>query len=220
MKKLAIILLIFSMLLLTTSCEVYDFIMQLPSGDNGPTVNPDGTINYVEMTAADYDQLNKLMKEVGNNLTVKVVSNNRGAILNAEYVITGDTVRYTVEQLNMLPTDADINKLPDSMATAYSGEAHLNSKGEIIDDHGEAIALPDGELTSGSFKFDEDNFRNGKRSPDGFEGEVISVSSLLGLKLEVDSMNIKVDYSEEIITRIVLTYVQDDNTVTVTYELG
>lgn len=218
-KRLLTILLIISMLLLTTSCEVYDFIMQLPSGDNGPTVNPDGTITYVDMTAADYDEINKLMDKTGDNVTVKVTSNNRGAILNAEYVITADTVRYTVDQLNKLPEDADINKLPGAMSSSYSGEARINENGEIVSD-GEQIALPEGEVMSGKLNFNEDNFRNGKRSPTGFEGEVISVSSLMGVKMNVDSMTVKVDYDETAISRIILTYVKDKATVTVTYEFS
>lgn len=217
MKKFITVLLILSILLLTTSCQLFDFVNSLPSGDEGPTVNPDGTINYVDMTPADYDQLNKLMGKIGENITVKVVSNNRGAILNAEYVITSDTVRYTVEQLNMLPEDADINKLPEGMTSSYSGEARINESGELIADSGEAIVLPEGEVMSGKINFNEDNFRNGKRSPTGFEGEVISVSSLLGIKLDVDSMSVKVDYQESAIARIVLTYVKDGATVTVTY---
>ena len=217
MKKFITILLILSILLLTTSCQLLDFVNSLPSGDNGPTVNPDGTINYVDMTPADYDQLNKLVGKLDNNVAVKVVSNNRGAILNAEYVITDEAVLYTVEQLNMLPEDADINKLPDSMTSIYNGVARLNEGGEIVTESGEVIALPEGEVLTGKFNFNEDNFREGKRSPTGFEGEVISVSSLLGVKINVDSMKVKVDYHETAIARIVLTYVKDGATVTVTY---
>ena len=220
MKKLLILVLICSMLMLATSCQLYDYIAQLPSGDNGPTVNPDGTITYVDMTAADYDEINKLMDKIGENVTVKVVSNNRGAVLSAEYVITADSVSYTVEQLNMLPEDADINKLPESMTTTYSGEAHRNEAGELIDDSGEAVVLPEGEVMAGSINFSEDNIREGKRSPYGFEGEVVSVSKLLGVKMDVESMHVKVDYSEDAIVRIVLTYVKDKATVTVTYEFS
>ena len=171
MKKLAILLLIFSMLLLMTSCDIYDLITQLAGGGNGPSEDPDDN-NYSEMTDSDYDQLNELFENIGENLTVKVESNNRGVILNAEYVISEDSVRYTVEQLNMLPEDADINKLPESMITEYSGEAHLNENGEIIDEGGEVILLPEGEVMSGNISFDEKNFRDGKRSADGFEGEL------------------------------------------------
>ena len=220
MKKLLTILLTFSMILLMTSCEIYEFIEKLPTGDNGPTVNPDGSINYVDMTAADYDQINKLMKKIGDNVTVTVVSKNRGATLNAEYVVNGDTVKYTLQQLNMLPEDADVNKLPESMIQTQSGEARLGENGELVDNGGTAVTLPEGEVISGKFNFDENNFRNAKRSPDGFEGDVVSVSSLLGVKLEVDSMSVKVSYGDKYITKIVLTYVKADSTVTVTYEFN
>ena len=219
MKKLAILLLIFSMLLLMTSCDIYDLITQLVGGGNGPSEDPDDN-NYSEMTDSDYDQLNELFENIGENLTVKVESNNRGVILNAEYVISEDSVRYTVEQLNMLPEDADINKLPESMITEYSGEAHLNENGEIIVEGGEVILLPEGEVMSGNISFDEKNFRDVKRSADGFEGKVISVSAFLGVDMQVDSMNVKVDYSETSISRMVLTYIKGDATVTVTYEFA
>ena len=219
MKKLAILLLIFSMLLLMTSCDIYDLITQLAGGGNGPSEDPDDN-NYSEMTDSDYDQLNELFENIGENLTVKVESNNRGVILNAEYVISEDSVRYTVEQLNMLPEDADINKLPESMITEYSGEAHLNENGEIIDEGGEVILLPEGEVMSGNISFDEKNFRDGKRSADGFEGEAISVPAFLGVDMQVDSMNVKVDYSETGISRLILTYIKGDATVTVIYEFA
>ena len=219
MKKLAILLLIFSMLLLMTSCDIYDLITQLAGGGNGPSEDPDDN-NYSEMTDSDYDQLNELFENIGENLTVKVESNNRGVILNAEYVISEDSVRYTVEQLNMLPEDADINKLPESMITEYSGEAHLNENGEIIDEGGEVILLPEGEVMSGNISFDEKNFRDGKRSADGFEGEAISVPAFLGVDMQVDSMNVKVDYSETGISRMILTYIKGDATVTVIYEFA
>ena len=217
MKRFITILLILSILLLTTSCELLDFVNSLPSGDNDPTVNPDGSINYVDMTPADYDQINKLVTKLGTNVAIRVVSNNRGALLTAEYVISDEAVVYSVEQLNMLPEDADINKLPDSMTSTYSGVARFNESGEIVTESGEVIALPEGEVLTGKFNFNEDNFREGKRSPTGFEGEVISVSSLLGVKINVDSMKVKVDYHETAIARIVLTYVKDGATVTVTY---
>lgn len=220
MKKLITVLLIISMLLLTTSCDLLEAIQQLPSGDNGPTINPDGTINYVDMTAADYDELNKLVAKVGESFTVKVNGNYNGAILNAEYAVNADTVRYTVEQLNKLPEDAAIDKLPETMASSYSGEAKLNENGELVTEDGALITLPEGETVKGKFNFSEDNFRNAKRSPYGFEGEATSVSSLFGVKLSVDSMTVKVDYTETEIVKIVITYAKDSSTVTVTYEFN
>ena len=220
MKKLLVILMICSMLFLATSCQVYDFIQQLPSGDMEPTVNPDGTINYVEMSAEDYDQLNALIEEVSKNVTVTVTSTNSGAVLNAVYVITNDRVEYTVDQLAMLPEDADINKLPESMIETYSGVVLKNGNGDLVDENNVPVALPESDIVSGEFNFSESNFRNGKRSPYGFEGDVISVSALFGIKMSVDSMHVKVDYSDAGITRIAIDYVKDGASVTVTYEFS
>lgn len=220
MKKLAIFVLVLSMLFIATSCELYQFIEQLPTGGNDPTVNPDGTINYVEMSAADYDVLNELMEDIGNNFTVKVRSENRGAVLNAEYVITEDKITYTVESLAMLPEDGDISKLPVSMVESRSGEAIRGENGDILDDDNNAVVLPEGDTVKGNIRFDEGFFRNGKRSPSGFEGDVISVSSFLGVKMSVDSMKVRVDYTDSAITSIVLYYVKDGANVTVTYEFN
>ena len=220
MKKLAIILLVLSMLLISTSCELYHFIEQLPTGGNDPTVNPDGTINYVEMSAADYDVLNELMDDISNNFTVRVKSENRGAVLNAEYIISDDKIQYTVETIAMLPEDGDISKLPVSMLETLTGEAIRGENGDILDDDNAAVVLPEGDTIKGNIKFDEGYFRNGKRSPSGFEGDVISVSSFLGIKMSVDSMKVKVDYSDAGITTIVLYYVKDGANVTVTYEFN
>ena len=220
MKKLLVILMIFSMLFLATSCQVYEFIQKLPSGDMEPTVNPDGTINYVEMSAEEYDKLNALIQEVSKNATVTVTSTNSGAVLNAVYVITNDRVEYTIDQLAMLPEDADINKLPESMIESYSGVAFKNGNGDLVDENNAPVVLPEGSTVSGKFNFSESNFRNGKRSPDGFEGDVISVSALFGVKMSVESMHVKVDYSDAGITRIAINYVKDGAKVTVTYEFS
>ena len=208
------------MLLISTSCELYHFIEQLPTGGNDPTVNPDGTINYVEMSAADYDVLNELMDDISNNFTVRVKSENRGAVLNAEYIISDDKIQYTVETIAMLPEDGDISKLPVSMLETLTGEAIRGENGDILDDDNAAVVLPEGDTIKGNIKFDEGYFRNGKRSPSGFEGDVISVSSFLGIKMSVDSMKVKVDYSDAGITTIVLYYVKDGANVTVTYEFN
>ena len=218
MKKFLAIFLILSMLLFTTSCQLKIFADKLFGNANGTEDGtPDETPAYKDMTPEDYSELNNLVTKLEGNLTVRITSDDRGAILNAEYVISGNTVRYSVEQLNKLPEDADINKLPSSMVSTYTGEATMNENGVLVTDDGVEIALPDGEFTKGSFTFDESNFKGGKRYDTGFEGECISVSALLGIETSITSMTVKVTYDATAISTIVLNYTNGSAMVTVTY---
>lgn len=219
MKKFLAIFLILSILLFTTSCQLKDFADKIfgaldGSGEETPDDNAPA---YKEMTPEDYEQLNDLLTKVDNTLTIQVVSDNRGATLHAEYVISDDSVSYSVEQLNKLPEDADINKLPSSMVSTYSGVATKNENGVLVTDDGEEIVLPEGFVAKGAFTFDESNFKEGKRYDTSFEGEVISVSALLGIETNITSMTVKVTYDATAISTIVLTYTSGSANVTLTY---
>ena len=159
MKKFLAIFLILSILLFATSCQLRDFADALFGNLNDTEATPDNTPDYKEMTPEDYDKLNNLLTKVDDSLTIQVVSDNRGATLRAEYVISGDSGRSSVEQLNKLPEDADINKLPSSMISTYNGMATKNENGVLVTDDGEEIALPEGDFAKGAFTFDESNFK-------------------------------------------------------------
>ena len=217
MKKLLAIFLILSILLFTTSCQFMDFADKLFGSLDNTEETPDDTPDYKEMTPEDYDELNSLLTKVDDTITIARVSENLGATLRAEYVVSPDSVRYTVEQLNKLPEDADINKLPSSMVSTYSGVATKNENGVLVTEDGEEIALPEGELSKGAFHFDESNFKEGKRYDTGFEGEVLSVSALLGVETSITSMYVRVTYNDASISAIVLTYTSGSANVTVTY---
>ena len=219
MKKIAAIFLLISMLFLVTSCDISDIFQETePDDQSQPGFNPDGSIIYAEMTDSDYDKISELHSAVGNKVAVSVITENLGAILKADYAIDGELITYTVEKLNMLPSDGDINKLPDSMISTYTGTAHINENGELVDDSDGEVALPEGTALAGNMDFSPDNFENGKRSPYGFEGNVKSVQDFLGVDLTVNSMSVKVDYTDSGISTIVLNYTKGSAKITITYK--
>ena len=215
MKKLIIIIMLISALLLSTSCG----IIPLPNPDapGEPGINPDGSIDYVDMTGNDYAKIEELYALVGNKVDISVKTESLGVTLNATYAIGGDTVTYSVETLNMLPSDGNIENLPESMISTITGAAHINENGELVDDGDGTVALPEGTTVAGVMDFSEGNFKDGKRSPYGFEGEVASVKDFLGADVDVDSMYAKVDYTDAAISSITLTYTRGNATVTITY---
>ena len=222
MKKLATILMLVLVLLLSTSCfnknKQPDNPIEQPGVPSEPGFNEDGSIVYVDMKDGDYDKIDEMHSEVGNKINISVITESRGVILNANYAVDGNKVSYTVEKLNMLPSDGDINKLPESMSTIYSGTAHVNEKGELVDDADGAVVLPEGTSLLGNMNFSQENFKDGKRSPYGFEGSVASVKGFLGFEVDVNDMKVKVDYTDAGISSIILTYTKGEAKVTITYK--
>ena len=221
MKKLAIILLVLSMLFLTTSCDILEQFLvtyPLPGGNDGRPGADGG--DYEEMTEGDYDELNKLLKTLESNVVVTVETKKAGVLLTSMYVITDEYVKYSVQNFAMLPEDGDIGKLDGGMILHVNGDARFNERGELIDDEGNAVNLPDVEMLGRGMNLDAENFSSAHRSDIEFEGEAISAAKLLGVDTDVQNVTVRIEYHEDKITFMSLSYDKGGADVYVTYDFN
>ena len=223
MKKLAIIILVLSMLFLTTSCDILEQIiatLPTPGGDIGL---PDGDEIYGEMTQDDYDRMNKLLETLDNNVVVTVETKKAGIILTSVYAITEEYVKYSVQSLAMLPSDGDIINMPSDMIITVSGDAKYNDRGELIDEDGNFVSLPDGgdhEFFGAGMHLEAENFSDARISESDFEGDAISAAKLFNVDTDVQGIGVRIEYQGDEITFMSLYYNKGGADVYVTYDFN
>jgi len=137
--------------------------------------------------------------------------------LVAEYILTKNKVSYSVEQLNMLPTDGKLDNLSPEYKKTLTGTAVIEN-GKVTQFNGDKVSIPDYDELTGAFDFKEGYFKNIKTADGEFSADVVSASNFLGTNKNVSDMKIEVKYNTSAIEKITLTYKTVNSTVTTVYE--
>ena len=221
MKKLLIIFAALSMLLMCmTACSGSED--PEPTPDPKPNPAPGGSDSSDSSDSSDtesvYELLDELADEDYSRVDIDVEVETGFAKLYSNYSVTRSSVIYSIERLNLLPSDGIITDLPSSYKTTVTGYA-LIENGQVVELDGDSdIELPSYSELRGSFNFDEWNFTNAVTGDGYFEADVISPTSFYGTYVDMSDLKVEVEYTNSALTEIIITYSTQNATVKTVYE--
>ena len=167
-----------------------------------------------------YDLLNDLADRDYSNIKIDITVTTGFAELYSNYVLTQSNVVYSIERLNLLPSDGNITDLSSNYKTTVTGYA-LIENGQVVELDGDKdITLPSYDELKGNFNFDESNFKNAVVGNNSFEAEVISPSQFYGADVDMSNLKVKVEYTETSLTKIIIFYSTTNASVQTIYVFG
>ena len=160
MKKIFLsIALLLAIIAVMTSCGQPDSSAspQTTTPDSQQTVG--GEVQETPKTV--WEILQELSQKQYSKVELDIQTVTGDVELNANYLLTNSNVTYSVEQLNLLPSDGDLTNVSQNHKTTILGTATIkNGKVEKFD--GKAVDIPTYNDLRGAFNFNESNFKNVK----------------------------------------------------------
>ena len=214
MKKIIILLITVAMLLMCmTACSGFFDPEPTPTPTPPDDSNPPVTQNV-------YDLLNDLADQDYSNIKIDITVTTGFAELYSNYVLTQSNVVYSIERLNLLPSDGNITDLPSNYKTTVTGYA-LIENGQVIElDGNKDVDLPSYDELKGNFNFDESNFKNVVVGTNSLEADVVSPSQFYGADVDMSNLKVKVEYTETSLTKITISYSTTNASVQTVYVFG
>ncbi len=211
MKKVLIFLVIMMLMLLCiTSCGGDD---STGTGSSSNTENPGVSDTN---TKSVYETLNELCSKEYNKISLDVSTVTKGIDLNSRYVISKSNVTYSVEQLNKFPTDGNFENVSSEFKTTFEGVATVEN-GKVTAVNGDAVTLPTYDELSGNFKFNKNYFADVKEEEGKFTATVSYPSDFLNCNETISDMTITVQYNQNGLESISITYNTLNSSVSVSY---
>lgn len=210
MKKAVITFMIVALLLACmTACA--DF-----RGDKNPPSSNNGGSN-VPNEASTYELLAEMVDKDYSKIEIDIVTTTDFAELNSNYVLTQTNVAYTIEKLNLLPSDGNVTDLPSNYKRKIEGQARIEN-GKIVEfDGSNDVTLPSYDELNGNFNFDEDNFKNAVISDNFFKADVVSPSRFYGANVNMNNLKVTVKHNGKEISQISISYTTSNATVQTIY---
>ena len=166
-----------------------------------------------------YDKLDDFANLDYQQIKLSVITVTGDIQLSANYTLTQSYVSYSIERLNMLPSNGDLTGVSPEYKTTHTGYAKIVD-GKVTELDGEGVTLPSYDELKGNFSFAESNFKNVTTQGNSFSADVVSPSSFYGSTVNVQNMKVTVEYTETALNKIVITYQTANSTVTTTYEFA
>ena len=208
-KKIASILMILALLMAFVSCN----------GNNGNDTQGGTDTDQTTNTKTVYVRLDALAKKNYSSVYLDITTTTGMLELNSSYEITKESVVYSVERLNTLPSDGNIATADKSYKTTLSGSAVIvDGKVESLD--GDPVDIPLYAVLLGSFNFSERYFANVEESDGRFSADVVSPSDFFDTQKAVENMHITVEYNSSSLKSIVITYNTETSDVTIAYQFS
>ena len=200
MKKIIILLITVAMLLMCmTACSGFFNPEPTPTPTPPDDSNPPVTQNV-------YDLLNDLADREYSNIKIDITLTTGFAELYSNYVLTQSNVVYSIEGLNLLPSDGNTTDLSSNYKATVTGYA-LIENGQVIElDGNKDVDLPSYDELKGNFNFDESNFENVVVGTNSLEADVVSPSQFYGADVDMSNLKVKVEYTESSLTKITISY--------------
>ena len=213
MKKIIILLITVAMLLMcVTAC----------SGSKNPEPTPTPTPTPPDdpkppAAQTVYDLLDDLAEEDYSKIKIDILVKNGFVELYSNYVLTQNNVVYSIEELNLLPSDGSITDLPSNYKNTVTGYA-LIENGKIVElDGNKDITLPSYDELKGNFNFVESNFKNAVVGENSFEADVVIPSQFYGADVDMTNLKLKVEYTKTSLTKVSISYSTTKATVQTVY---
>ena len=160
--------------------------------------------------------LNALSCKEYETVTVEIKTTTAFAQLSSKYVISDNEVSYSIEQLNTLSAEGEFSELSPDFKTVFTGSAVVEG-GEIIELDGNSVDLPSYSELKGRFNFDKDNFDKVSLEKNSFSADVISPSAFYGTDVDVSDLSICVEYTNDALISLSISYKTDNATVNTVY---
>lgn len=163
---------------------------------------PDNAQSSVQETTV-YDTLNELSRKYYSKIQLNISTLTGDIELGAEYVLAANKVEYSIEQLNLLPSDGDIDNISPNYKTTIQGLATIeNGKVTKMDD--KAVNIPPYDELKGSFDFKDSCFKNVQIDEGRFSADVVNASAFIGIDEAIGDMKVIVNYSDSAFQKITI----------------
>jgi hypothetical protein len=208
MKKIIIsVILMLALLMSFVACDKGDSL-------NGDTTSPGTQSSEPDKTV--YDVLNGFTNQSYKKIKLDITTLTGDIELNANYALSANKVDYSIEQLNFLPSDGNLENVSPDYKTTIQGSAIIeNGKVTKLDD--EAVNLPEYDELKGAFDFKESYFKNIQTESGKFTADVVNVSALIGTDKSISDMKIVAEYSDAAFQKMTITYKTSNSTITFVY---
>ncbi len=161
--------------------------------------------------------LNELSNQSYKKVKLNITTTTNSFELKASYVLTDVSVEYSVEQLNLLPVDGNLENASPNDKKTVSGTATVEN-GKITKVDHEDVTIPSYTELKGGFDFREAYFKNAQADNGKFTADVVLVSDFLGTEKTVNDMKLVVEYDSSAIQKMTMTYQTANATVSTVYE--
>ena len=208
MKKIIIsIILMLALLMSFVACDKGDSL-------NGDTTSPGTQSSEPEKTV--YDVLNGLTNQSYKKIKLDITTLTGDIELKANYALSANKVDYSIEQLNFLPSDGNLENVSPDYKTTIQGSATIeNGKVTKLDD--EAVNLPEYDELKGAFDYKESYFKNIQTESGKFTADVVNASAFIGTDKSISDMKIIVEYNDTTFQKVTITYTTSNSSVTTVY---
>ena len=212
MKKIIIsIILMLALLMSFVACDNGD---SNGTPSNGNTTPPVTQPSDPEKTV--YDVLNDFTKQSYKKIQLDITTLTGDIELKANYALTANKVDYSIEQLNLLPSDGNLDNISPDYKTTIQGAATIeNGKVTKLDD--EAVNLPEYDELKGAFDFKESYFKNVQVENGKFIADVANATAFIGTNKSISDMKIVVEYNDTTFQKVTITYKTSNSAVTTVY---
>ena len=212
MKKIIIsIVLILALLMSFVACGDKDSNETPSDGDTTPPITQPS-----EPQKTVYDVLNGFTKQSYKKIQLDITTLTDDIELEANYTLTEKKVEYSIEQLNLLPSDGNLNNISPNYKTTIQGNAIIeNGKVTKLDD--KSVNLPEYDELKGAFDFKESYFKNIQVDNGKFAADVVDASDFMDIDKTIGDMKIIVEYNDTAFKKISLSYKTSNSAVTTVY---
>lgn len=190
------------------------------NGDSNEKPSNEGTTPPVtqptEPKKTVYDVLNGLTKQNYKKIQLDITTLTGDIELNANYALTANKVEYSIEQLNLLPSDGNLNNASPDYKTPIQGTATIEN-GKVTNLDNEVVNLPEYTELKGAFDFKESYFKNIQAENGKFSADVTSVAGFLGNDRNLNDMKVVIEYNSTALESIYITYTTQNSNVTTVY---
>lgn len=214
MKKI-IIALILMLALLMSFVACSDGNTNENSNTEGSSQQTTPQPPYPEKTV--YDTLNELSKQNYSKILLNITTLTGDIELGANYVLKATNITYSIEQLNLLPTDGDLSNTSSNYKSTIQGTATVEN-GKVTKLDNVEVDIPEYDELKGAFEFKDSYFKNIQKENGKFSADVISVAEFLGNNRDISNMKVIVEYNSSAFQKITITYKTTNSTVTTVYE--
>ena len=198
------------LLLCITSCGGEDSI----GTDSSSNSDNQGTVDDTPKSA--YETLNALCEKGYSKITLDISTVTKGIDLNSSYVLSKSNVTYSVEMMNKFPTDGNFENISQEFKSTLEGVATVEN-GKVTAINGDAVTLPTYDELSGNFKFNKNYFADVKEEEGKFTATVSAPSDFLNCNETISDMTITVQYNQNGLERIDITYKTSNSSVLISY---
>lgn len=158
-----------------------------------------------------FNQLNELIKAEHNDYTISISLKDKNShTLNETYVATtaengNTTITYTVERLNKFNVNGNNVTIPNSYKKVLTGYAVINGE-NLFEQEGDNIGIDFLKVKIPAFNFNDKAIENAIVADGKLTADVIDQTEFFGYELTTEPMQAEVEFNEEAIGEITLTF--------------